>query len=79
MKIPHVVVVLEGSEDPIFSINSFDHKFVKDDFFTHTVGGVTNTYKVKEVILEVESRTGDPEITSNWTTFVLRVTASLES
>ena len=77
MKTPHLVCVLEGSGDPIFSTNSFDYKLAEGDLFTHTVGGVTTAYRVESAVLEVESMTGDPEVTSTWTTFVLRVTASV--
>ena len=77
MKTPHLVCVLEGSGELIFSTNTFDYRLAEGDLFTHTVGGVTTKYKVESAVLEVESMTGDPEVTSNWMTFVLRVTASV--
>ena len=77
MNRPHLVCVLAGSGDPIFTVHGLDHKMAKDDEFRHTVGGVTTTYKVETAILDVESMTGNPEITSKWTTLVLRVTASV--
>lgn len=74
---PHLICVLEGSGDPIFSVHGLDYKMAEGDLFQHTVGGVATSYKVESVILDVESKTGNPEITSNWTTLVQRVTASV--
>ena len=74
---PHLVCVLEGSSDPVFRIDSFDYKIIEGDFIQHTVGGVTTNYLVERAVLEVETKTGDPEVTSNWTTVVLRVSVSV--
>ena len=69
--------MLEGTGDQIFRVDSFDYRIAEDDLIQHTVGGVTTDYKVKSAVLEVETMTGDPEATSNWTTLVLRVTAAV--
>ena len=55
MAVPHLVCVLAGSGDPIFSASNIDYRFVEGDLFQHTTAGVTTT----------------------WTQFVLRVTASV--
>ncbi len=77
MAYPHLVCVLEGTDDLILRINSFDYKLAEGDNFQHTIDGVTTTYLVESAVLEVESLVGDPEATSTWTTLVLRVTASI--
>ncbi len=77
MKRTHLVCVLEGSGEPIFSVKTFEHKMAMDDLFRHTVGGVTTNYKVESAVLEVEDHIGNPEVTSTWITFVQRVTASV--
>ncbi len=77
MSSPHLVCVLEGTGEPIFSSHTFDHRMQEGDLFQYTTGGAATSYKVESVVLEVESKTGDTEATTHWTTFVQRVTASI--
>ncbi len=74
---PHLVCVLEDSGDPVFMIKSFDHKIVRGDLIQHTVGGIATDYRVESVVLAVGTQTGDPEVTSSWTTLELRVGVGL--
>ena len=55
MKTPHLVCVLEGSGEPIFSTHTFDYRLAEGDLFRHTAGGVTTTYKVENAVLEAVS------------------------
>ncbi len=77
MAYPHLICVLQDTGDPILRIDSFDYKLAEGDTFQHTTGGASTTYLVESAVLEMESKVGDPEATSTWTTLVLRVTASI--
>ncbi len=77
MSRPHIDCVLQGSGDPIFRAANLDYQLVEGGLFRHTVGGVTTNYKVESAVLEVEAMTGDPETTTAWKQYVLRVIASI--
>ncbi len=74
---PHIDCVLQGSGDPIFRATNLDYRLAEGDLIQHTVGGVTTNYKVESAVLEVEEMSGDPETTTTWAQYVLRVTASI--
>ncbi len=77
MALPHLVCVLDGSGEPIFSAANLDHRFAEGDLIEHTTAGVTIKYKVESAVLDVESMVGDPDTTTTWTQFVLRVSVSI--